>query len=129
MRLIKRLTNYFNYLTSGQPASLTTNTGTSRNPCLPSPRLHDASRSERGEYWKTRQEITPQDQMREWERSMEAMLAPIKTDATQREQLAFLRRLLKTHTAQSLDTVEVSAKAIYRLFFQEANGDIESFAQ
>jgi hypothetical protein len=60
---------------------------------------------------------------------MDTMLAPFKTDATKREQLAFLRRLLKTHTAQSLDTVEVTASAIYRLFIQEARGDIESFAR
>ena len=35
MRLIKRLIDYFNYLTSGQPASLTTNTGTTQ-PAPPS---------------------------------------------------------------------------------------------
>jgi hypothetical protein len=60
---------------------------------------------------------------------MEAMLAPYKTDAAHQEQLAFLRRLLKTHPAQSLDTVEVSAAAIYRLFFEVGRGDIAFYVR
>jgi hypothetical protein len=129
MGRIKRFINYFNYLTSGEPEGCTTNTGASRDPASPGITLSDPSLAERDEYWKTRQAMTHQEQMAEWEQSMEAMLAPYKTDAAYRDQLAFLRRLLKTHPTQSLDSVEVSARAIYRLFFEEGRGDIAFYCR
>jgi hypothetical protein len=131
MQILKRLCDGIDRVRHALTAAGTTETsqGASGNRPSPQTRPSDPSHAEREEYWKSQRDIAPADQMRVWEQSMEPMLAPYTTDTPHRGELAFLRRLLQAHPAQSIDTVEVSAPAIYRLFFEVGRGDIAFFAR
>jgi hypothetical protein len=70
------------------------------------------------------------DPLAEWEKQVDAWLAPLTTDPNLSEQLAFLRRLLRENPADALDSVAVSAKALYQAFRESlAPGDLAFFVE
>jgi hypothetical protein len=62
-----------------------------------------------------------------WEIDVNNFLNPYKTDPSKKGELLFLQKILKEDDQQSLDSVEVSAKAIYNTFMREGKGDVEFF--
>ena len=95
--------------------------------------LTQASQAERDAYWATSSHTTRDAQMQEWERQTDAWLAGLQADPALWEQYAFLQRLLGgDKNGQAHAPVEVSARALYRTFFEEANGgggDFEYFVK
>ena len=87
------------------------------------------SEAERQAQWHTQDPLSHADQMAVWEQGMEGLLAPYRTDPALSDGLALLRRTLRQTPHQPLDTVEVSAHALYRTFIEEGNGDVVRFAQ
>ena len=86
------------------------------------------SHAERDEFWKTRQDIPPHEQLRVWEQCMEDFLEPIRNDPANRDHFDFLRRLLRQNAHQAVETVQVSAKQLYSTFMLgEGAEDIQYF--
>jgi hypothetical protein len=76
------------------------------------------------------QHTTYHDDLREWKKHMDGWLVSITTDAALSEQYAFLRRLLRQSPAEPLDTVAVTASALYSAFMEGARaGDIRYFVE
>jgi hypothetical protein len=68
------------------------------------------------------------DERLAWEQQVDRFLSPLKTDAAYTEQYAFLRRLLRESPAEPLDTVVVTARALYCAFMEGAHaGDSTYF--
>src|SRR5918999_6336823 len=85
--------------------------------------LTQSSHAERAAAWADHAHLSPEEQLREWERYMDSRLAGLPADPQ-----AFLKRLLRQN-GQLVDTVAVSAKAMYHVFMEEGRGDIEFFAR
>src|SRR6516165_7799826 len=77
---------------------------------------------ERAAYWAGHAHLTRDQQWREWETNMDRWLAGWGSDAQ-----AFLKRLL-AQNGQPVDSVTVSANALYRVFMGEGASDIEFYA-
>jgi Helicase HerA, central domain len=87
---------------------------------------HD-SYKERGEYWKG---VPFNEAMSKWETELNNLLKSYTTDPAKKAGLTFLQKILKEDDQQPLDSVEVSAKAIYNTFIEgEAKGDVEFFVR
>jgi hypothetical protein len=78
---------------------------------------------ERAAYWAGHAHLTRDQQWREWEASMDRWLAGWGSD-----QQTFLKRLL-AQNGQPVDSVTVSANALYRVFMGEGASDIEFYAR
>ena len=87
------------------------------------------SQAERQAQWQTGETVPFAEQRAAWEQSMDELLSQYRTDPALTDGLALLRRTLRQPPHQPLDTVEVSAHALYRTFIQEGNGDVIRFAQ
>jgi hypothetical protein len=70
------------------------------------------------------------DQVVAWEQRMEEeLLTRYRTDPALADGLALLRRTLRQTPTQPIDTIEVSAHALYRTFLEEGDGDVVVFAK
>src|SRR5262245_3713266 len=78
---------------------------------------------ERAAYWGGHAHLTRDGQLREWEANMDRWLAGWGSDAQ-----AFLKRLLRQN-GQPVDSVTVSAKALYQVFMNDGGSDIEFYAK
>jgi len=87
------------------------------------------SLAERQAHWHTQEPLSQADQMALWEQHMEELLAQYRTDPALADGLTFLRRLLRSHPDQPLETMAICAPAIYQTFLAEGNGDVIAFAQ
>ena len=89
-------------------------------------KIKNGSLKERAEFW---QGVPEDEAMSRWETELNNLLKPYKTDPSKKEELLFLQRILREGGQQPLDSVEVSARAIYNIFFHEAKGDVEFFVR
>jgi hypothetical protein len=78
---------------------------------------------ERAAYWAGQSHKSSQEQLREWEEGMDRWFAGMNA-----QEQAFLKRLLRQNR-QPIDSVTVSASALYRMFMVEGAGDIHLFAK
>ena len=68
---------------------------------------------------------TVDEELREWAEKLDAWLTSLKTNPDAREAFAFLQRLLRHNPQDPLDSLEVSATAIYQTFAESAaTGDL-----
>jgi hypothetical protein len=72
---------------------------------------------ERAAYW---QDVPASEHMARWEAHINQWLASYTTDLANRGALPFLQKLLRASATEPLEAVEVSARALYTTFFDEA---------
>src|SRR5918992_408366 len=89
-------------------------------------KIKNGSLKERAEFW---QGVPKDEAMSRWETELNNLLKPYKTDPSKKEELLFLQKILRQSDQQPLDSVEVSARTIYNIFFHEAKGDVEFFVE
>ncbi len=71
-------------------------------------------------------ETAEERKRRELQEQLDSWLSPLKSDPNEREAFAFLQRLLRHNPQDPLDSVEVSAHAIYQTFVSSvATGNLE----
>jgi hypothetical protein len=86
-----------------------------------------ASAQERAAFW---QDVPAAERMARWEARMNQELAAYTADPANPGALPFLQKLLRARETQALEDVEVSARALYRTFFdQEGRGEIGDFVR
>ncbi len=89
--------------------------------------IKKASLNEREEFWKN----TPQDErMDKWKNSMNAFFDVYKKEPSKKEELTFLKKVIRGNDKKSLDDVEVTADTIYNTFMMgKDGGNVEFFAR
>jgi hypothetical protein len=86
-----------------------------------------ASAQERAALW---QDVPAAERMARWEARMNQALASYTADPANPGALPFLQKLLRARETQPLEDVAVSARALYRTFFdQEGRGEIGDFVR
>jgi hypothetical protein len=89
--------------------------------------LQAASDAEREAFWR---DVPAGERMARWEARMNQELASYTTDPANRGARIFLQKLLREHDRHPLDGVEVSARALYTIFFdRDGKGSIAGFVR
>ena len=110
---------YPGWLTPRQAAQASTAASLPAGPVTPA----TDSDMERAAHWAGHAHLSRDEQLAKWESQMDSWLANLNP-----QEQAFLKRLL-AQNGQPVDTVTVSANALYRVFMGEGAGDIAFYAR